>query len=160
MGFSGMRDRLEWTTADFDALSWHDCSVYGFRLEEREHGTAELEFDLDFIVEWLCHNDRAAEFRVAPATLTFHNAFGLRIELDYAAVTAAMTPFSLSGIDQEAVSYGPGHSSFRWRVSVNWPRGVITFESPGFTQALRRAPILVDRLTLRPGERGTPAAHR
>ncbi|MBM3770562.1 MAG: hypothetical protein FJW27_04590 [Acidimicrobiia bacterium] len=71
-----MTEKTEWTTVDFESLSWHDCHVYGFGLEEREHGTADLTFDLDFIVEWLCRVDRSVEFRVAPATLTFHEVFG------------------------------------------------------------------------------------
>jgi hypothetical protein len=145
----------EWTTADFGTLSWHDCSIYGFRLDEREHGTAELEFDLDFIVEWLLREDRSYEFRVAPATLTFHNIFGLRFELDYARVSAGMAPFTIAGIERDALTYPTGYASFRWRLPVNSPSGLITFESPGFTQTLRRPPILVARQALLPDERRT-----
>jgi hypothetical protein len=148
-----MIDQSKWTTADFEALSWHDCHFYGFRLEEREHGTAELEFDIDFIVEWLCHDDRPWEFRVAPATLVFHNIFDLRVELDYAAVGAGMTAFTIAGIERETLSFPNGHSSFRWRLPVNWPSGVMTFDSPGFTQILRRPPVLVNRQCLEPDER-------
>lgn len=154
-----MTENSKWTMADFESLSWHDCHVYGFGLEEREHGTAELSFDLDFIVEWLCRTDRSAEFRVAPATLTFQEVFGLRVELDYASVTAAMCPFSLDGIERESATVATGHSSFRWRLPVNWPRGLITFESPGFTQVLRQPPILVPRQALLPGERGRHSRH-
>jgi hypothetical protein len=149
-----MSETSEWTTADFETLSWHDCSFYGFRLEEREHGKAELEFDLDFIVEWLWREDRSCEFRVAPATLTFHNIFDLRLELDYARVSAGMTPFTIAGIERDRLTYPTGYSSFRWRLPVNWPSGLIAFESPGFTQVLRRRPILVPRPALLPEERG------
>jgi hypothetical protein len=152
-----MIDKAEWTTADFEILSWHDCHFYGLRLDEREHGTAELEFDIDFIVEWLCHNDRPWEFRVAPAVLVFHSVSGLRVELDYAAVSAGVTPSTIDGIEREALSYPSGYSSFGWRLPVNWPSGVITFESPGFTQVLRRPPILVDRMCLLSEERGNPS---
>ena len=144
---------MRWTTNDFDALSWHDCSFYGFRLEEREHGTAELEFDIDYIVEWLCAPQRQPQFRVAPATLTFHNAFGLKFEVDYAAASAGMVPFSVSGIEREMIPYPGGHSSYRWRLPINWPHGVITFESPGFTQILRRPPLVVERQALLAHER-------
>jgi hypothetical protein len=152
-----MIDKSEWTSADFENLSWHDCHVYGFRLEEREHGTAEVEFDIDFIVEWLCHDDRSFEFRVAPATLTFHDVFGLRVELDYATVGAGMTPFSIAGIEREDMKYPGGHVAFRWRLPINWPSGVIAFESSGFTQVLRRVPILVGRQALLPHERRSGA---
>ena len=148
-----MLEKSEWTNADFESLSWHDCHVHGFRLVEGEHGTAEVTFDIDFIVEWLCHTDRRVEFRIAPANLTFHAVFGLRFELDYAAVEAGMTAFSLSGIEREVVLYPNGHSSFRWRLPINWPTGVITFQGPGFTQVLKREPILVDRQALHDHER-------
>jgi hypothetical protein len=156
-----MHDKSEWTSADFDTLSWHDCSVYGFRLEQRPehegHGTADLALDIDFIVEWLCHDDRTFQFRVAPATLTFHDVFGLRIELDYASVSAGMTPFTVAAIEREEFSHVTGHRSFRWRLPINWPSGVIAFEASGFTQVLRRAPILVDRQALLPHERRAEA---
>ena len=131
-----------WTTDDFDDLSWHDCHVHGFRLGQvnPERGTAELEFDLDFIVEWL---ERGSEFRfrIAPATLTFHDVFGLRVELDYAAPAAGMTPFSIDGIVRERVASPAGAPASRWRLPISWPAGEITFESPGFTQVLGREPI-------------------
>lgn len=148
-----MVDKLAWTTADFDAMSWHDCSIYGFKLEKREHGTARLDFDIDFIVEWLCHTERRWQFRVAPATLTFDDVFGLRFELDYATVGAGMQPFKIDGIEREDIQYSNEHRSFRWRLPVNWPSGLITFESPGFRLALRRAPILLDRQALLADER-------
>lgn len=151
-----MVDKIEWTTADFDTVSWHDCRVYGFSLEEREHGTAELAFDLDFIVEWLCHSDRQFEFRVAPATLTFHEVFGLRVELDYATIGAGMCPFSIDRIERERRAPATADTSFKWRLSVNWPSGLITFESTGFTQVLRRDPVLVPRQALLPEERRIP----
>jgi len=145
-----------WSTGDFDQMSWHDCHVHGFRIAElaEEHGTAELELDLDFIVEWRCREDRTFEFRIAPATLVFHSVFGLRFELDYVEPTAGMGPFSLDGIEREMISYSAEHTSYRWRLPINWPTGLITFESPGFTQRLRGEPLLVQRQSLLPKERG------
>jgi hypothetical protein len=148
-----MVEKPEWTTDDFKNLSWHDCHFYGFTLErgDRDDGTAQLTFDLDFIVEWLCDSGPPYRWRVAPAVLVFHDVCGLRIELDYATVGAGMTPFTIDGIEREAHPHS--RQTFRWRLPINWPSGVITFESPGFTQSLRAAPILVDRQSLHPLER-------
>lgn len=144
-----------WTTEDFDVLSWHDCHIHGLRLASvnEEHGTAELVFDIDYIVEWLCQGEQAFRFRVAPATLTFHDVFGLRLELDYASPAAGMTPFSIEGIEREPISYPSGTPSFRWRLPVNWPSGEITFESPGFTQVLRQEPVEHDGHSLAASQR-------
>jgi hypothetical protein len=142
-----------WTTDDFDRLSWHDCHVHGFSIAEGEDGTGELTLDVDFIVEWLCHEDRPAQFRIAPADLTFHDIFGLKVQLDYETVQAGMTPFSLGEIARERIEYPTGFVSYHWRLLVNWPSGVISFQSPGFTQTLRKPPLLVDRQSLLPEQR-------
>jgi len=142
-----------WTNADFEQLSWHDCCVYGLRIVEGEHGTGGLELDLDYLVEWVCHTDRRYEFRVAPATLTFHEIFRLRMLLDYAAVSAGTVPFSLDGVEREAFSYPNGHQSFRWVLKINWPGGSISFESPGFTQALTAEPVLLEAQSFARGSR-------
>jgi hypothetical protein len=144
-----------WTTSDFAELSWHDCHIHGFRLADvnGDRGTAELQFDIDFIVEWLGQCENAFRFRIAPATLTFHEVFGLRVELDYAAPAAGLTPFSIDGIYREAVTYPTGNTSFRWRLPVSWPSGEITFESSGFTQTLRREPVEHESQHLTAGQR-------
>jgi hypothetical protein len=145
----------KWTTADFDVLSWHDCHIHGFRLAElnEERGSAELELDIDFIMEWIVQGDSAFRFRIAPATLTFHDVFGLRVTLDYATPAAGMTPFSIDGIEREPLPLPAGYTSFRWRLPVNWPAGEITFESPGFTQVLRSEPIIHDGQCLTASQR-------
>jgi hypothetical protein len=140
--------KTTWTTDDFDELSWHDCHVHGFRLVNirPEEDSADLELDIDFILEWEGHYD----YRIAPATLTFHRVFGLRFELDYVSPTAALCAFALDGIKREEVNYAPGYRSFRWRHPINWPKGEVTFESPGFTQKLRGESILSGGFPLRP----------
>ena len=59
-------------------------------------------------------------------------AHGLRIEIDYARVTAGMTPFAIGDVIREPV----GDSSYRWNIEINWPAGEITFEAPRFTMEL------------------------
>jgi hypothetical protein len=125
-----------WTDADFETMSWHDNHVHGVQIEgDGEHGTGTLTLDLDYIAEWLPPVNRVFQFRIAPATLTFRDVFGLKIDLDW--IGRAMTPFSISGITREKLA----HASWAWTIGVNWPEGFITFESTGFTQTLR-APLI------------------
>lgn len=46
------------TDADFDRLSWHDCYVRGLEIRAGDPAvsdwTADLAFELDFILEWVC----------------------------------------------------------------------------------------------------------
>jgi NAD-dependent oxidoreductase involved in siderophore biosynthesis len=126
-----------WTVEHFEELSWHDCPVHGLAIEPAEYGSGELVLDLDFIVAWLPPVDNHLNFRVAPATLTFHRISDLTISLNYAAVQAGIVPFSLESIERLPHTYPSGSSAFRWRLLVDWPAGEISFVGPGFTQRLR-----------------------
>ena len=146
---------LKWTQDDFDSISWHDNHVHGLRFFEGEHGTGELEFDLDYILEWLTPVAGAVSYRyrVAPARLRFRDVTNLAISIDYASASAAMGPFSIDGIERrvEQRRYSP---AVCWRIPVNFPPGEIRFEASGFEQSLIADGLLVDRQWLTPAERG------
>ena len=137
---------MRWHTADFDALSWQDVHVHGFRIVEGEHGTAELQLDIDFIVEWISAGEVGSRFRVAQAMLQFHAVSGLRFALDYVACSAGMSPFAIDGITREPLrEAGDDHDGrddrddrgpWRWRIDVDWPEGFLEFEATGFSQWL------------------------
>jgi hypothetical protein len=143
---------MRWYTADFDALSWHDVRVHGFRIVEGAQGTAELVLDIDFILEWLPEDD-GYRFRVAQAILQFHEVFGLRFMLDYVACSAGMTAFSIESIEREVIGDDERAQSYRWRIDVNWPEGFLEFEAPGFSQWLVGEIVEQDEQTLDPRQR-------
>ena len=88
-----------WSTDDFPRLSWHDNHIHGFTVCGGEYGEGELVLDIDFILDWLCDPvSWECEFRIAPATLTFHHVSALVVSLDYARCTAALGPASISEI--------------------------------------------------------------
>jgi hypothetical protein len=80
-----------WTTADFDAMSWHDVHVHGFRLDrfDENNGSADLVLDIDYILKWEKSGDSFL-FTVCRADLRFNDVFGLKLDLDYASPTAGM----------------------------------------------------------------------
>ena len=145
-----------WTTDDFDALSWHDVHVHGFRFAEfkEANGSADLVLDIDYILKW----ERSGEnflFTVCRAELRFHDVFGLKLELDYASPTAGMCPFSINGIERDVVTSPNGHQSYRWRLPINWPKGSLEFQAAGFTQVLTGHPqVQTGRQSLTPAQRG------
>jgi len=148
---------MQWTEADFDELSWHDNHVHGIQVEmdNPDHGTGILTLDLDHIIEWLPPSAPGVpfQFRVAPARLTFYEISSLRIEIDWAAATAGMTPFSIGAIARKKLEYGTGYTSWAWTIEVNWPKGAITFDSPRFTQQVTGPVILTDEQCLSPSQR-------
>jgi hypothetical protein len=138
----------------FDTLSWHDNHIHGLAIREGEHGEGELVLDIDFILEWLCDSaTRRCDFRLAPATLTFHRVSDLAVNLDYAQPTAALAPASIAEISREPHIYPNGYKSFRWSITINWPTGAISFLAEGFTQVLRASPVVCDQQCLSPAQR-------
>jgi len=118
-------------------MSWHDVRVHGLQIfkNEEDTGTADIVFDIDYILEWRKDNG-SFKFVVARTELTFHEASDLKLALDYVQNSAGMCAFSIDGIERESVTYPNGHNSYRWRMEVNWPSGFIEFLSPRFTQSV------------------------
>ncbi|TVT59987.1 MAG: hypothetical protein FHK82_03160 [Sedimenticola thiotaurini] len=134
-------------------MSWHDVHVHGFRLVEGEHGAGELVLDIDYILEWL-RDEESFRFRIAPATLQFHQISNLRFYLDYATPTIGIVPFSLNAITRAPATYRTGYKTFRWNLEINCPVGECSFECPGFTQTLRAPEQISNLQRLLPSERG------
>src|SRR5262245_2166677 len=142
-----------WTEEHFDSLSWHDNHVHGLRVVAGEHGTGQLVLDLDHILEWRKASENKFQFLVAPAVLTFYGVSDLKVELDYRAASAALTPFSIHGITR-TLEKRERYTAKLWRIDVNWPTGQITFEATGFEQHTTAEPTLSDDMRLGGEDRG------
>src|SRR5574341_1497260 len=121
-----------YTDADFDGLSWHDCHIHAleFRVGDVDAGdwTSDLVLDIDFIVEWLCGVDSRAQFRVAPATLTFHGVTDLKITIDWgnSGFQNAIHEVSIGCIQRQVIQDQKVYLDrpyYEWRIQVNWPAG-------------------------------------
>ena len=151
------------THADFARLSWHDDTLYGLRIAVGDVAQgdwrSELVLDLDHIVEWVCGAAGGVRFRVAPATLVFHDATDLEIALDWGD-SGHRTALSEPQIDR--ITRAPVKDQqicldrpyYRWQIAFNWPHGGhIACGASGFTQTLRAAPTLLDEQRLPPAAR-------
>lgn len=146
--------KTTWTDSDFAELSWHDNHIHGLRMVEGEYGAGELVLDIDFILDWLPPQNDVYQFRIAPADLTFHDVINLKVELDYATISAAMGAFSIDGIKRRS-ERRERYAAQLWTIDVNFPDGQLSFEASGFTQVLRGNTVTVDRQVLRADERKT-----
>jgi len=141
------------TEADFDRLTWHDCHIWGLDLHvgDPDEGdwTADLVFNIDFIVEWICGGKGPAQFRVAPAKLTFHGVTDPKVMIDWgdSGFQVVAHEMAIGGIEREQVLEQKVHLDrpyFRWRIRLSWPKGgEIAFGAVGFTQSLLAEPVLV-----------------
>ncbi len=149
--------------SDFERVSWHDNVVYGLRLEigdpARDDWRSNLVLDLDHIVEWVCDSDGGCQFRVAPATLTFHHATDLQVAIDCGDTGGqiALHALSIDAITRERITDQKicfDRPYYRWRIAFNWPQGgEIRFGASDFTLNLRAEPVLLDEQQLSPLDR-------
>lgn len=155
------------THHDFERLSWHDDTLYGLKLEigepARDDWRSDLVLDIDHIVEWLCAADAAdggVRFRVAPATLTFHDVTDLQVAVDCgdSGGQVALHALSIDAVTRDRIRDQKvcfDRPYYRWRIVFNWPKGAeIRFAASGFTQVLRAEPLVQDQQQLSPRSRG------
>lgn len=146
---------------DFDAMSWHDNIVYGLSFDvgdaSRGDWRHDLSLDIDYIAEWVKGGESGVHFRVAPATLTFHDVTDLRIGVDFGDSDCrnAINNLAIADVTREVVDDKqrfPGRDYYRYRIELNLPQGSeITFGARGFTQVLRAEPVLLDEQWLPAG---------
>jgi hypothetical protein len=161
--------RTIYDDADFDELSWHDCSVWRFELRVGESAedewTADFLLDLDFIADSFNDDDGNVQYRIAPATLSFQGVTDLKMALDFgdSGFQSAIHAFSVDRIEREPVPDQRiflDRTYYRWTIFGNWPQsGALSFGAVGFTLKLACEPITKPTNTLSLQER-TPLPAR
>ena len=151
------------THGAFDGWMWHDNLIYALRLDAPDpdagNWRSDLVLDIDFISDWLCQADGSVKFRVAPATLTFHDVTDLRIAVDFRDSAHRQTINELSISEVERTETNPEGSSgeqvyYRWTIKLNLPAdGEIAFGASGYSLALRDEAMLLDQGRIPPGQR-------
>jgi hypothetical protein len=144
-----------WTDAQFAEMSWHDNHVHALRIVETGDGAGDLILDIDHIVEWI-KGDRGFQFRIVPASLTFHEVMFPRISLDYATGTSAFAPFMIHGIDRREEQRAH-YLAILWNINISCPKGEISFEARGFTQQARGEAVLSSAQCLSARDRASAA---
>ncbi|MGI9463552.1 MAG: hypothetical protein ACR2OM_06415 [Aestuariivirgaceae bacterium] len=142
------------THADFAGASWHDNYIYGVSIGVGDIAAgdwrAELVLDIDHIIEWVRGEAGGVQFRVAPATLAYHHATDLKLDVDWgdsghqtAVNEASIHQITRTQIADQKICLDRPY--YRWRIELNWPAGGdISFGASGYTQTLRSEPILQD----------------
>ncbi|NNF29060.1 MAG: hypothetical protein HKN73_17685 [Gemmatimonadetes bacterium] len=138
---------------EYDSYRFHDNQIHGiaFRAADPDLGdwTSDLILDIDHVLEWVRDGDRI-QFRVQPATLTFHGVTDLRLRLD-GTVDGHSIGVALPWILEIERDHplepprDPGRPAYAWRIVLaSTPDGEISFGSWGYTLELRGEPVLQD----------------
>jgi hypothetical protein len=137
---------------------WHDNLIYaiGFAIGEprKQEWRSDLVLDIDFIAEWVRAPSGTMQFRVAPATLTFHDVGDLTIAIDHgdSGGRNAINECAIDRVTRNRLDRPFAY--WRWTIELNVPKGgQIAFCASGFTQTLRREPILLPEQHLPRGKR-------
>jgi hypothetical protein len=144
------------TDAAFDPQAWQDCRIWKLEIvagdPDEGDGTGDLVLGVDLIVDSLCGFERAARFKLAPATLTFHSVRDLKIGIDWGDSGGQLLvhPVAIAEIVREPFapsSARPGAPPYHlWRILLSWPKGgELAFVASGFTQTPLAEPIVSDK---------------
>lgn len=123
-----------YTNANFNEMSWHDCTLYSMSFDTKNF---QLIFDIDYIQKWIQKEDHF-EFWVAPATLTFENFSDLKLDV----FLSDTNEFIIYDLERENKGKTPNGKFTEWFYSFKNEYGSISFLATGFTQKIRKRPIL------------------
>ena len=136
------------TEADYGTMSWHDNAVHAIAWEPLSDNPGRLLLDIDYILQGVAPEPPATtlSFWISPATLVFDPAWDLITDIDR---TGWSFQLSLNAIRR---SEPDERGNYDWTLEGD---GItITLGAPGFTQYLRRPPVLCSRYILSVEERG------
>ncbi len=119
-------------------LSFHDDSIYGFRLispePDRDDWRSELILDIDHILEWIKGDDGHFRFLLVQANLCFENVSDLRVSFSFPEFS--LNPLPIDRIDRNlgpVKMRGDKYQEFSWTIHLNdRAGGSLTFRSTAY----------------------------
>ena len=139
---------------------WHDNVIYGLGFDrgepDEDDWRSDLRLDIDFIEEWLCGAPGDVQFKVAPATLTFHDVADLAIAVDQgdSGGRNALREWSIDRVERQPLDRPIDY--WRWTIHLHDPPGgTLAFGASGFSQVQRAEPMLLRQQRLPRSARGT-----
>lgn len=121
---------------EFDAMNWHDCTVYGMSFPD---ASFKLALDLDYIVEWkITDHESGYTFLVAPATLVFENTYNVSIDIE------TSSQLVIDNIIRKDKRTNSNTLLEEWDWVIECNQGVIEFCSSGFMLHLKGTPTISD----------------
>lgn len=144
-------EKWVWTDADFDRLGWHDARVYALACQPEPY---ELALDIDYLFQWVqpTADEIYFSFWVAPCTLIFEDVAALDL-----ALSSSAGDFAIADLTRESLLTRPGADTPApqiWRWHLDGHEGDIAFQTTGYTQYVRAAPLHIQRQRLDLAARG------
>ena len=146
-----MKNKQDLTTKNFEKIGWHDCKIYGLAFDDLSFN---LYLDIDYISEWIepSKEDEGYKFRVAPATLNFHNVWNISFDIETNLSLEIDNITRNNPHSPKNKEIYPNAIEYDWLIELQ--QGEISFKSIGFDLHLREQPIKMQMQTLSLKERG------
>ena len=149
-------EKIIWTHEDFEIMGWHDNRIYAMGVDNEAF---EFFLDIDYIIKWIEPKQEFGgyKFWISPCTLVFENAFDIEINLS---IDGSQPE---GGLEISNISKAPSNKSggvsrlnnaTHWDWTIETEQGDITFTSTGYTQYIRKLPILIESQTIDRSIRG------
>jgi hypothetical protein len=149
------------TIKDIAELSWHDSSLYGISWQV-DSDKSDLILDIDYICEWVCNKDKSCSFRVAPATLIFHDTTDLKINIDEGGSGfqvcveggKAIDDIAREQVKEQKICLDRPYYKWFIKFTLTYNKdSFISFGASDFTLSLRKEPVLTNEQSLPLNER-------
>jgi hypothetical protein len=136
-----MSDSEIWTDENFADMGWHDAIVYSMSFPQADH---VLKFDIDYIFKWHWGPEKVNGWDVAPCSLVFDNVSDLKVSL----VWGTQGDTSIMDITRANPRPTPNGKVVQWDYLIELDVGNLGFTATGFTQTVRKPPVLSDSQAL------------
>lgn len=132
-----------WNDSHFDHMNWHDNYIHSFILPDEN---LIFELDIDYILQWIKKIDsNLFKFKVAPARLKFYDVLGLNINLVY----ENSTGINIDSISRRNRRLSPNNKKIIWNYFIETDKGIISFESTGYSLTLSEKSQIIDSQRLK-----------
>lgn len=134
-----MKVLAKWNDDSFDTMNWHDCKIYALYFDSENF---ELNFDIDYIVEWIKEKGPKGKFRfrLVPATLVFKNVHNIEISSDNIGLIILNITRQPLG---KPVNGDIINASFEYQWVIETTVGEIAFKSIGYEQFARGEAVVL-----------------
>jgi hypothetical protein len=145
-------EKTVWSDTDFDEMGWHDAYIHAISFRE----DFEFLLDIDYILDWVPpkEDEEYYKFWIAPCTLIFENVYDLTLDLPSNVRLALEIDAIVRNNPRQApnAAYLKKKTEYDWTIELH--TGEINFTSVGYTQFIRRSPVLSDRQRFNQNQRG------
>lgn len=125
-----------WTVEDFEEMGWHDNHIHAIFFPDEN---LELCLDIDYLFKWILDDVSSIySYWVSPCILCFFDVQNLKISIDFKNTIGLV----ILDINKHNSRLSPNKKTTLWDFEIMTDKGYIKFESSGYSQIVKKQPVL------------------